>query len=162
MREAQPTEAWLLQANRLLAVSAKMLRPTQTARDAASRFPLVPSIKRQQTIGAEAPYEMHCNKGEFGFLCFIDFLLNEPGFWLAGYPAQLLTTGRDGSQLRIAGICTKWQKMSVVKCIKSGDKSLPSRATNGDIVIPYPLLRQIKVISLTKGFVLAVKYDRPW
>lgn len=40
MKEAQPTEAWLLQANRLLAVSAKMLRPTQTARDAASCFSL--------------------------------------------------------------------------------------------------------------------------
>lgn len=28
-------------------------------------------------------------------------------------------------------------------------------------MIPYPLLRQIKVISLTKGFVLAVNSDLP-
>lgn len=40
MKEAQPTEAWPLQANRLLAASAKMLRPTQTAGDAARCLPL--------------------------------------------------------------------------------------------------------------------------
>lgn len=40
MKEAQPTEAWLLQANRSLAASAEMLRPTQTAGDAALCSPL--------------------------------------------------------------------------------------------------------------------------
>lgn len=77
--------------------------------------------------------------------------------WVVANDRQMdvTATSRDRSELRLVKISRSDRRCRWLSALEWEQKS-SSDASNGDVKIPYLLLRQIKVISLTKGFVLAV------